>query len=978
MVSIGQAWITIAADTSKFSDDAKKDLESAGQRAGGTLIGSVGKAAKYGAIAVGATIATGVGVALTKGFQRLSAIDEARAKLVGLGHDANSVKTIMGSALAAVKGTAFGLGDAAGQAATLVAAGIKPGQDLTRTLTLLADASTIAGVGMGEMGPIFAKVAAGGKLTTEVVNQLQDRGVPVLQMIGKITGQSMAEVSKSITKGSVDFATFQKAMEQGLGGAAQSSGQTFAGAMANVQAAMGRLGASVMTGVFSQLPTLIGGAITWLDKMGPAATKAGETLGSAFSSGVGILRSVFADPTVQAGIANLIDKGTTLGKVVLNDLLPPIIRLGKDIALPGLQIAGAALAWVIPQLLSGATTLARFTGAVLDNKAALTVLGVVALPFLIGYAAAWATTAAASTIASAKIVAAWVAQTFAATTSTTTQTLSMTQLGLRWGVMAAAAGLNGAKVAAGWVLTAGTAAATAVATTAMSVGSIVAGWVVMGAQSVAAGARVVASWVLMGTQSLLQAARMAAAWVLAMGPVGWVTAAVIALAVVVIKNWDKVKAGTSAAWTAITGFVSAGVTKIQGWFNTFTTGIGKIPGAFNAAVSGAATYWNRLQEVAKTPVRFVINTVLNNGLIKGFNWLSSKIGGPSVGSIPLGFASGGVLPGWSPGRDIYDFYNPKLGRLSLSGGEATMRPEFARAFGKKGIDWLNQLAIRGQLGRVFGDGHGYAGGGIINWIKSKAASSWDWVSDKASATYKAITNPSSYLANLMPAVPGGGVIADYARATASRLKEAVVAKVGGLWKTFNGAFEQAGVGTSNAMGVAALSAWARQQGFTVTSGYRPGSITASGNRSYHSMGRAIDMVPATMATFERALRAFPNAAELIFSPAGSRQLKHGKPYLYSGAVRAMHFNHVHLARKLGGIFDAGVFDSGGVLTPGLNIVRNNTGAPEHLVPIGQAPINVTIDVNDLRRMATVAEFIDMIERHRSDSRRTARSGRVVA
>ena len=59
----------------------------------------------------------------------------------------------------------------------------------------------------------------------------------------------------------------------------------------------------------------------------------------------------------------------------------------------------------------------------------------------------------------------------------------------------------------------------------------------------AAGA-MVARWVWMGAQSLLQAARMALAWVIAMGPVGWVIAAVVALAALIIANWDKI-----VAWT---------------------------------------------------------------------------------------------------------------------------------------------------------------------------------------------------------------------------------------------------------------------------------------------------------------------------------------------------------------------------------------------------------------------------------------------
>ena len=61
-------------------------------------------------------------------------------------------------------------------------------------------------------------------------------------------GVTAEEAAKMASNGAIDFATFQAAMEQGLGGAALSSGNTFAGAMANVAAALGRVGAGLIGG----------------------------------------------------------------------------------------------------------------------------------------------------------------------------------------------------------------------------------------------------------------------------------------------------------------------------------------------------------------------------------------------------------------------------------------------------------------------------------------------------------------------------------------------------------------------------------------------------------------------------------------------------------------------------------------------------------------------------------------------------------
>ena len=95
-----------------------------------SAMGAVGNALKgiaTGAVTVGIA---GIGTALTAGFSRLNAIDTASAKLRGLGNDAKSVDAIMANATASVKGTSFGLGEAATVAASAVAAGIKPGEQL--------------------------------------------------------------------------------------------------------------------------------------------------------------------------------------------------------------------------------------------------------------------------------------------------------------------------------------------------------------------------------------------------------------------------------------------------------------------------------------------------------------------------------------------------------------------------------------------------------------------------------------------------------------------------------------------------------------------------------------------------------------------------------------------------------------------------------------------------------------------------------
>ena len=118
----------------------------------------------------------------------------------------------MENALAAVKGTAFGLEEAATVAAGMVAAGIKPGQELEGVLKTVGDTAAIAGVSMQDMGSIFGKVAATGKLQGDELMQLSDAGIPALSLLSKHLGKTTEEVRDMVSDGKVSFADFEAAV----------------------------------------------------------------------------------------------------------------------------------------------------------------------------------------------------------------------------------------------------------------------------------------------------------------------------------------------------------------------------------------------------------------------------------------------------------------------------------------------------------------------------------------------------------------------------------------------------------------------------------------------------------------------------------------------------------------------------------------------------------------------------------------------
>src|SRR5665647_879785 len=249
----------------------------------------LGTAFKRGAVVAGAAVAGLVGTTLVKGFQRLSSIENATAKLEGLGHSAAEVQLIMDNALASVKGTAFGLDEAATIAATTVAAGVKPGQQLEATLRLVADAATISGGSLAEMGAIFNKVAASNKIQGDVIAQLNDAGVPIVQLLGKELGKTSAQVVDLASAGKIHFPEFQRAMERGLGGAALASGGTTIGSWKNMMAALSRLGASALSGIFPSFKVAFSKVTAYLDqlgeKYGDMFKKWGEKVSAGFQTG---------------------------------------------------------------------------------------------------------------------------------------------------------------------------------------------------------------------------------------------------------------------------------------------------------------------------------------------------------------------------------------------------------------------------------------------------------------------------------------------------------------------------------------------------------------------------------------------------------------------------------------------------------------------------------------------------------------------
>lgn len=410
MAELATAWVSLRVSTQGMQGQVRKELtgieadaQKTGQSMGSKISSGIGSALKKTAVGVGVAGGAALAAGLTKGIGRLNSIEQAEAKLSGLGNSASDVGAIMENALTAVRGTAYGLDEAATIAASAVAAGVKPGKDLERTLKLTGDAAAIAGTELSDMGSIVNKVATSDMMQMDVANQLMDAGIPILQMVAAEMGVTAEEARKLASDGKISFEIFQNALEQGVGGAALKMGDTTQGAFKNMGAAAGRLGATLAGPFFDQaggafrgitdlLDDLNGSAgpameevAAWLERAGGAASDAFakfresefardamSDLGGIFRSLVGTASDVWpslvkiagalGDASAALGVSAWDTFVIALGAAasVLDALSGPLELVANVMeAQPGL-VAAAVAAWLafktVPTVMGGVTT----------------------------------------------------------------------------------------------------------------------------------------------------------------------------------------------------------------------------------------------------------------------------------------------------------------------------------------------------------------------------------------------------------------------------------------------------------------------------------------------------------------------------------------------------------------------------------------------------------------------------------------------
>lgn len=415
-------------------------------------------------------------------------------------------------------------------------------------------------------------------------------------------------------------------------------------------------------------------------------------------------------------------------------------------------------------------------------------------------------------------------------------------------------------------------------------------------------------------------------------------------------------------------------------FDLLKSGVKAVGDSFKTAKDYIGEQWAKLRDLARKPVQYIVDVVYNNGIRAVWNKVASAFGAPKLPKYT--FASGGVMPGYTPGRDVHKFVSPTGGALELSGGESIFRPEFTRAVGYGFVGAMNSIAksrgaqgVKAALAPVFGGNpktptdtslryanggvvQSFADGGIFGWI-GKAASA---AVGAGSAAWNGIKKGASWLKDTLEASARAGV-----RNVVDPLLKNFPGMDTGFGKLARGipngiidalfgyskeADKKGGGGVGGPKIQAALK-WARTQNGL------PYQWGGNGNPSWDCSGlvSAVESVIRGQKPHRRwATGSFSgNTAPPGWVKSGASAFKigitnagvgHTAGTLGKTNIESRGGDGVVIGRGARGYndklftswygFQPGKYDSGGYLQPGLNLAYNGTGRPEPVFTAAQS------------------------------------------
>lgn len=394
--------------------------------------------------------------------------------------------------------------------------------------------------------------------------------------------------------------------------------------------------------------------------------------------------------------------------------------------------------------------------------------------------------------------------------------------------------------------------------------------------------------------------------------------------------WDSIQKAIGDAWTWISDNV----------FTPIHNALDALGKAFGTTKDLISTAWDDIKSAASGPVHFIVDKVYTEGIEKTWNDIASSVGlDLKLPDVKLGFASGGIMPGYTPGTDNQ--------LIAVSGGEAIMRPEWTRAVGADRIHAMNAMARSGDTAGIQGmlGLSGFADGGIVGFITDVASHIGDFLSNPGKAIGDMIKGPM----DAMKGSVGGGNLGQMLFQFPEKIVGGLIDKAKSLVSSVVKPASGGGGGSVGSPGAVSgdLASWIGSamsavgvaggnwlNGLeTIAMHESGGNPTATNN--WDSNAAAGDPSRGIMQTIGSTFEAYRLASlpDDIFNPvaniaAGIRYIesRYGDISNVPGLV-SMAQGGGYVGYSTGGVVPT-LYDNGGWLPQGVSVVENRSGRPE--------------------------------------------------
>lgn len=205
-MNIGSVIAQFKANLSDFKaglSDAKSDLRSAAndmsqgmQNLGGAIQGVGQKMTLFATTPI-----VGFGLAAVKSAAEMEQLEVAFTTMLG---SAEKARKMLAELTDFAAKTPFQLGDVQEAAKSLLAYGIQADK-ITPTLRAIGDVAAGTNTPIKEMASLFGKMSSSGIIFTEDLNQLTDRGIPVLNVLAEKFDTNVVGVRKLASEGKISF-----------------------------------------------------------------------------------------------------------------------------------------------------------------------------------------------------------------------------------------------------------------------------------------------------------------------------------------------------------------------------------------------------------------------------------------------------------------------------------------------------------------------------------------------------------------------------------------------------------------------------------------------------------------------------------------------------------------------------------------------------------------------------------------------------